>query len=84
MCQMKYDRVIKGHFSKKAADVVMAHKLIIRFLKEQIGIFCSEKEHFHAKKYCREDLKFAMEVKQCSPKALAIVRKKCHCQQIKH
>ena len=76
MYQMKYDRVIKGHFPKKAADAVMAHKLKNRFSKEQIGIFCSEKKRSQAKEYCRADLRFAMEVKQCSPKALAIIRKK--------
>ena len=76
MYQLKYDRVIKGHFPKKAADAVMRHKLKNRFSKEQIDIFCSEKERSQAKEYGRADLRFAMEVKQCSPKALAIIRKK--------
>ena len=57
-------------------DAVMAHKLKNRFSKEQIDIFCSEKERSQAKEYGRADLRFAMEVKQCSPKALAIIRKK--------
>ena len=34
MYQLKYDRVIKGHFPKKAADAVMRHKLKNRFSKE--------------------------------------------------
>ena len=37
MYQMKYDKVIKGHFPKKAAEAVMADKLKNRVSKEQIG-----------------------------------------------
>ena len=42
-------------------DAVMAQKLKNRFSKEQIDIFCSEKENSQAKEYCRADLRFAME-----------------------